>query len=79
MLPSDKVYPLFSKDLQSKLNLNSYEIQCILWKLKIKEKQKYHSEIKTSGKTKCHKYSETLLTDRILKKSELLKKKGDLF
>jgi hypothetical protein len=69
ILPNDKVYPLFTKDLQMRLNLNSHEIQCLLWKLKIKEKPKYHSEIKTSGKTKCHKYSESLVLvlERLLK------------
>jgi hypothetical protein len=70
ILPNDKVYPLFTKDLQEQLNLNSHEIKCLLWKLKIKEKPKYHSEIKTSGKTKCHKYSENLvpLLERLLLK-----------
>lgn len=41
----------------------------MLWKLKIKEKPKYHSEIKTSGNTICHKYSESLVPviERVLK------------
>ncbi|MDR2538093.1 MAG: hypothetical protein LBC43_00310 [Bifidobacteriaceae bacterium] len=74
MLPNDKVYPLFTKDLQRLLKLNSHEILCLLWKLKIKEKPKYHSEIKTSGKTKCHKYSESLipLLERLLKDRDYL-------
>jgi hypothetical protein len=74
ILPNDKVYPLFTKDLQKRLNLNSHEIQCLLWKLKIKEKSKYHSEIRTSGKTKCHKYSESLIPvlERLLKDTNYL-------
>jgi len=74
VLPNDKVYPLFSKDLQRQLNINSHDIQCLLWKLKVKENPKYHSEIRTSGKTKCHKYSESLipLLERVLKDSNYL-------
>jgi len=62
-IPTDTLYPLFTKDLQQKLNLNSHEIQCLLWKLNIKGNPKYHSHIKTSGKTTCNKYSEKLVPD----------------
>jgi hypothetical protein len=61
ILPADTIYPLFTKDLQSKLKLNSHEIKCLLWKLSIKGNQKYHSQIKTSGKTNVQKYSESLI------------------
>ena len=74
MLPNDKVYPLFTKDLQKRLKINSHDIKCLLWKLKIKEKPKYHSEIKISGKSECHKYSENLipLLERVLKDTNYL-------
>jgi hypothetical protein len=45
-----------------------------LWKLKIKGNTKYHSQIKTSGKTACHKYSENLIREleRLLKNPQYL-------
>ena len=59
---SDDLYPLFTKDLQEQLNLNTHEIKCLLWKLKIKTRARYHSEIKSGKKSNSiHKYSESLI------------------
>jgi len=61
-IPTDLLYPLFTKDLQEKLNLNSHDIKCILWKLNIKGNPKYHSEIKTGKNSNwVNKYNESLL------------------
>lgn len=46
-IPTDQLYPLFTKDLQDRLEVNSHDIKCILWKLNIKGNPKYHSETKT--------------------------------
>ncbi|HAN17764.1 MAG: hypothetical protein A2X13_08420 [Bacteroidetes bacterium GWC2_33_15] len=61
-IPTDKLFPLFTKDLQERLNINSHDIKCILWKLNIKGNQKYHSETKTGKNSNwVNKYSESLL------------------
>lgn len=61
-VPADILYPLFACDLQERLNLNSYEIQSIIWKLKIKGNPKYHSETKTGKRSSnVQKYSENLI------------------
>jgi len=62
-LPPDKVYPLLTKDLETKLELNSYQINCVLWKMKIKGSAKYHAEIKSGKKSNpINKYSEDLIS-----------------
>jgi predicted HTH transcriptional regulator len=74
-IPSDSLYPLFTKDLKEQLNLNNHEIKCVLWKLKVKENPKFHTEIK-SGKNSnsLHKYSESLipLIKRMLNREKFL-------
>ena len=61
-IPSDQLYPLFTKDLQERLDVNSHDIKCILWKLNIKGNPKYHSEIKAGKNSNwVNKYSESLI------------------
>ncbi len=58
----DILYPLFTKDLQDRLNLNSHDIQCVLWKLNIKGNKKYHLDTKTGKNSNfMNKYSEKLI------------------
>jgi hypothetical protein len=73
---SDVLYPLFTADLQERLNLNGHEVMCIIWKLKIKGNQKYHTENKTGKRSNSvNKYSEQLipLLERMLKRPDFLK------
>jgi hypothetical protein len=61
-IPTDQLYPLFTKDLEERLEVNSHDIKCILWKLNIKGNPKYHSETKTGKNSNwVNKYSESLL------------------
>jgi hypothetical protein len=61
-IPTDKLYPLFTKDLLERLSINSHDIRCILWKLNLKGNRKFHTEI-SSGKNSnsIHKYSESIV------------------
>jgi hypothetical protein len=71
----DKLYSLFTRDLQNRLSLNSREIQSIIWKLGIKNKPKYHTAIKLGSKSgSIHKYSENLipLIKRLLNNPDFL-------
>lgn len=62
VIPTDKIYPLFTKDLQERLSLNSHDVKCLLWKLNIKGKHKYHSQTKTGKNSNMvNKYSESLI------------------
>lgn len=61
MLPPDVVFPYTTKDLMTKLHLNQFQWQAVLFHYKIKEKPKYHTEI-SNGKNSIHKYSENLFT-----------------
>ncbi|UWX58178.1 hypothetical protein NY406_02570 [Chlorobaculum sp. MV4-Y] len=74
-IPSDSLYPLFTKDLKEQLGLNNHQIKCVIWKLKVKENQKFHTEIK-SGKNSnsLHKYSQSLipLIKRMLNREKFL-------
>lgn len=75
-VPSDLLYPLFTEDLMQRLNLNSHEIKCVIWKLKIKGNSKYHTENKPGKKSNpTNKYSEQLipLIQRMMKRPEFLK------
>jgi hypothetical protein len=77
IIPIDRLYPLFTHDLQERLEINSHDIKCILWKLNIKGNSKYHSEIKTGKNSSwVNKYSENLIPvlNRIInQKSDFLK------
>ena len=59
----DTLYPLTTSDLGERLNLNSYQLQAVLYSQKVKEKSKYHTTIMHGGKKKLpiHKYSESLV------------------
>lgn len=75
VMESDKLFPLLSTDLKERLKLNSYEIQCIISTLKIKENSKYHTEISLGKKSQIHKYSEALIPviERMLLRPHFLK------
>lgn len=56
------MYPLTTKELQTKLGLNSYEIQAIIYHLDLKSKPKRHTEIRQGPKSNpIHKYSTSVL------------------
>ncbi|MDD3309901.1 MAG: ATP-binding protein [Dysgonamonadaceae bacterium] len=57
----DIIYPLTTSDLQRRLNLNQFELQAIISKLDLKNKQKYHTAIRSGKNAQVHKYSETLI------------------
>lgn len=60
LLETDQVYPLFSKDLQNELKINAYQLNCLIWALKIKGNKKYHTEVKSGKKSNfIQKYSKT--------------------
>ena len=61
-IPTDKLYPLFSKDLERKLNINGYQLKCLVWKLQIKGDKKFHTEIKAGNNSNSiQKYSNTII------------------
>lgn len=75
VIASDNIYPLFSADLQEKLSLNNHQIQCVIWKLKIKGDKRYHTSFKTGKQSnETHKYSEKLVPviKRLLNKDDFL-------
>lgn len=59
----DSLYPLTTSDLGEHLHLNQYQVQAVLYALRIKEKPKYHTAIMHGGKKKIpiHKYSRNLI------------------
>ena len=59
----DTLYPLTTSDLEEQLHLNQYQVQAVLFSLKIKEKPKYHATIMHGGKKRVpiHKYSNSLI------------------
>jgi hypothetical protein len=69
VLQSDHVYPLFTKDLQTQLGLNSYQLMCLMWELKIKGNNKFHTEVKSGKKSnyiqKYSKITEYYLRDKM--------------
>lgn len=72
----DVLYPLTTSDLQTRLSLNSHEIQAILYKLKIKTNSKYHAGI-SMGRNKeqiVHKYTESLIPvlERMMQRQSFL-------
>jgi hypothetical protein len=61
-LPTDKLYPLFSRDLERKLNINGYQLKCLIWKLDIKGDKRFHTEIKAGKNSNfIQRYSESLI------------------
>lgn len=57
IIAPEAMYPLTTKQLQEKLQLNQYQMQAVIHSLGLKSKPKYHTEI-TNGKSFIHKYSE---------------------
>lgn len=57
----EMMYPLTTKQVQEKLGVNQYEMQAIIYSLKLKSKPKYHIEI-TNGKNSIHKYTDKVVS-----------------
>lgn len=61
MLNPESIYPYTTKELQQQLDVNQFQMQAIIHKLKLKDKPKYHAEI-SHGKSSIHKYSERTIS-----------------
>ncbi|MBL7690882.1 MAG: ATP-binding protein, partial [Flavipsychrobacter sp.] len=61
VVATDDLYPLFTKNLQEELSLNSYQIKCLIWKLNIKGDKRYHNSFKSGATNEIHKYSRRVL------------------
>ena len=57
----ETIYPLTTKQTQEKLGVNQYEMQAIIYSLKLKCKPKYHIEI-MNGKNSIHKYTDKVVS-----------------
>lgn len=57
----ETIYPLTTKQAQEKLGVNQYEMQAIIYSLKLKSKPTYHIEI-TNGKNSIHKYTDKVVS-----------------
>lgn len=56
------MYPLTTKELQLKLNVNFYQMQAIIYSLDLKHKPKRHTEIKQGpNSNSIHKYSTSVI------------------
>lgn len=60
MLPPDVLFPYTTKELMEKIGVDQFQWQALVHHFRIKDKQKYHTEI-SHGKSTIHKYSENLL------------------
>lgn len=63
MPQTDVLYPYRFTDFKTKLGVNNYEFQAVLWKLKVKGNNRYHTEISNGKKSSIHKYSESFLSE----------------
>ena len=73
VIDPNAMYPLTTKELQLKLDVNSYEMQAIIFYLDLKNKPKRHTEIKQGTKSNSiHKYSTSVVD--IVKK--IMKQRG---
>ncbi|WP_138994359.1 helix-turn-helix domain-containing protein [Larkinella sp. C7] len=55
----DVMYPNFTADLIRRLNLNSHELKCVVWKLELRRNPIYHAEVSLGPKSNSiSKYSE---------------------
>ena len=62
IIDPNAMYPLTTKELQSELEVNSYEMQAIIFSLDLKNKPKRHTEIKQGTKSNSiHKYSTSVV------------------
>ncbi len=75
VIASDDLYPLFTKNLQERLSLNSHQIKCLIWKLKIKGDKRYHTSIKSGTNNEIQKYSPRVvdILKRVLVNGDYLK------
>lgn len=62
-ISSDITHPLFTKDLQEKLQLNGHQIKCLVWKLQLKGNSKFHITTKSGQNSNTQKYSEAALNE----------------
>ncbi len=60
-LDPNKDYPYLQKRLAEELGIRPYDVQILIWKLKLKGNKKYHVEIETGTSSKVHKYSKYTL------------------
>ncbi len=58
IVSSNVIFNMLTTDLQEKFSLNSYQMKCVIWRLKLKENPEMHEEIKTGISSKTHKYSQ---------------------
>lgn len=62
IIDTNAVFPLTTKELQNQLELNSYQIQAVIYALDLKNKPKRHAEIIHGEKSNpIHKYSQTVV------------------
>ncbi len=63
IIDTNAVYPLTTKELQSNLGVNSYQMQAIIFALDLKNKPKRHTEIYHGEKANpIHKYSTSVVS-----------------
>lgn len=73
VIDPNAMYPLTTKEVQTRLEVNSYEMQAIIFCLDLKNKPKRHTEIKQGTKSNpIHKYSTSVV--EIIKK--IMEQKG---
>jgi len=73
IIDTNVVYPLTTKDLQTQLGLNQFEIQAVIYALDLKNKPKRHTEIFHGEKSNpLHKYSQSVVevVRNLIEKSE---------
>lgn len=61
-VPSDKIYRLLFSDLSKACRLNKFELNAVIYKLKLKDNVKYHTSIKSGKNNIIHKYTEAALS-----------------
>ncbi len=62
VIDPNAMYPLTTKELQSLLEVNSYQMQAIIFCLNLKNKPKRHTEIKQGSRSNpIHKYSTSVV------------------
>lgn len=60
-LDPDIKYPYLQKELAEELSIKPYDVQALVWELKLKGQKKYHIEVQTSKSGAVHKFSELAL------------------
>lgn len=54
-------YPYIQSALAEKLSVRPYDVQVLLWKLKLRGSKKFHMEVKYGESVSIHRYSESAL------------------